>query len=427
MSSVASLQNLLQRLWSHIKGNKLILENFLSLGLINILNSSFHLIIYPILIRRVGAEAYGEYVYAFSIIAYFTTLVTYGLEMIGTRYIAIYSRDRNWKGKSEITSQIISIRFYLTILSLVVLVPMTLLIGSLAPYRTLLWAIFLSVISYIFMPGWYFIGIQNTRIYLYIQFITKVFLAIAIIFWVIDATDVSLYAFLVSINSIIFAGISFIYLIRKERLSIHLVSPKHCMSLVKESTPLFLSNLVITIKSAGLNLVIGNMFGMKSLTGYDFSMRVVTVVTSLVKQLNTALYPSVSTRYSLQRGQKLLRGELLLGLGIMGVMMLLAKPIIRIMGNGPIEPIILPIFTLLTAIIPIWLITGFFIELVLTANKQNKEVLFNQFISLATITLGVIIAVLLDVDIFMFAIIVLVSGLIEILFLYITSKRRSLI
>lgn len=427
MSPVASPQNLLQRLWSHIKGNKLILENFLSLGLINILNSSFHLIIYPILIRRVGADAYGEYVYASSIIAYFTTLVTYGLEMIGTRYIAIYSRDRNWKGKSEITSQIISIRFYLTILSLVVLVPMSLLIGSLAPYRTLLWAIFLSVISYIFMPGWYFIGIQNTRIYLYIQFITKVFLAFAIIFWVIDATDISLYAFLVSINSLIFAGISFCYLIRKEKLSIHLTSPRHCMSLVKESTPLFLSNLVITIKSAGLNLVIGNMFGMKSLTGYDFSMRVVTVVTSLVKQLNTALYPSVSTRYSLQRGQKLLRGELLLGLGIMGVMMLLAKPIIRIMGNGPIEPIILPIFTLLTAIIPIWLITGFFIELVLTANKQNKEVLFNQFISLATITLGVIIAVLLDVDIFMFAIIVLVSGLIEILFLYITSKRRSLI
>lgn len=427
MSPVASPQNLLQRLWSHIKGNKLILENFLSLGLINILNSSFHLIIYPILIRRVGAEAYGEYVYAFSIIAYFTTLVTYGLEMIGTRYIAIYSRDRNWKGKSEVTSQIISIRFYLTILSLVVLVPMSLLIGSLAPYRTLLWAIFLSVISYIFMPGWYFIGIQNTRIYLYIQFITKVFLAIAIIFWVIDATDISLYAFLVSINSLIFAGISFGYLIRKEKLSIHLASPKHCMSLVKESTPLFLSNLVITVKSAGLNLVIGNMFGMKSLTGYDFSMRVVTVVTSLVKQLNTALYPSVSTRYSLQRGQKLLRGELLLGLGIMGVMMLLAKPIIRIMGNGPIEPIILPIFTLLTAIIPIWLITGFFIELVLTANKQNKAVLFNQFISLATISLGVIIAVLLDVDIFMFAIIVLVSGLIEILFLYITSKRKSLI
>lgn len=427
MSPIASPQNLLQRLWSHIKGNKLILENFLSLGLINILNSSFHLIIYPILIRRVGAEAYGEYVYAFSIIAYFTTLVTYGLEMIGTRYIAIYSRDRNWKGKSEVTSQIISIRFYLTILSLVVLVPMSLLIGSLAPYRTLLWAIFLSVISYIFMPGWYFIGIQNTRIYLYIQFITKVFLAIAIIFWVIDATDISLYAFLVSINSLIFAGISFCYLIRKEKLSIHLAPPRHCISLVKESTPLFLSNLVITVKSAGLNLVIGNMFGMKSLTGYDFSMRVVTVVTSLVKQLNTALYPSVSTRYSLQRGQKLLRGELLLGLGIMGVMMLLAKPIIRIMGNGPIEPIILPIFTLLTAIIPIWLITGFFIELVLTANKQNKAVLFNQFISLATITLGVIIAVLLDVDIFMFAIIVLVSGLIEILFLYITSKRKSLI
>ena len=72
-----------------VRGNRLVLENFLSLGLINVLNSSFHLIIYPILIHRVGAEAYGAYVYAFSIITYFTTLVTYGLDMIGTREVAL--------------------------------------------------------------------------------------------------------------------------------------------------------------------------------------------------------------------------------------------------------------------------------------------------------------------------------------------------
>lgn len=427
MSPIASPQNLLQRLWSHIKGNKLILENFLSLGLINILNSSFHLIIYPILIRRVGAEAYGEYVYAFSIIAYFTTLVTYGLEMIGTRYIAIYSRDRDWKGKSEITSQIISIRFYLTILSLVVLVPMSLLIGSLAPYRTLLWAIFLSVISYIFMPGWYFIGIQNTRIYLYIQFIMKVFLAIAIVFWVIDATDISLYAFLVSINSLIFAGISFGYLIRKEKLSIHLASPRHCMSLVKESTPLFLTYMVTTFKTAGLNVVIGNLFGMSSLTAYDFSMKLVSNIALLIKQLNTALFPSVSASYSSNRIQRLLKWEIFLGLGVMLLLILLAKPIIWIMGNAPIESTVFPIFALLTALIPITLTSGFFNELVLTANGKNLAVFYVQILSFLLVTIGVAISICLNVSLVVFCTILIVSGVIEIGVLYVLCRKKLLL
>lgn len=422
-----SPKHILQRLWSTAKGHRLILENFLSLGLINVLNSSFHLIIYPILIRRLGAEAYGTYVYAFSIVNYFTTLVTYGLDMIGTRYLAIYDRDGDLEGKSRITSTLISSKLYLALLSLLIFVPIVLFIESLAPLRPLLWANFLVVVSYIFMPGWYYIGIQNTRPYLYIQVITKVLLALSIILWVLDATDVTLYALFVSINSIAFAGISFAYIMRKEQVALQLLTPLRCLSLLKQSTPLFLSNMLITIKSAGLNLVIGNMFGMTTLTGYDFSMRVVNTVTALTKQLNTALFPSVSANYTPERALKLLKTELFIGLAFMLGLILMAKPIIWIMGNGPIESLILPIFILLTSLIPIWLISGFFIELVLTANGKNKEVLYNQIISLGVIVIGVVIAYFLNVSVFSFATIVVASGLIEIGFLYWMAKRVKLI
>lgn len=427
MGDLSSHNNPLRRLWSTAKGHRLILENFLSLGLINVLNSSFHLIIYPILIRRVGAEAYGTYVYAFSIVNYFTTLVTYGLDMIGTRYLAIYDRDGDLEGKSRITSTLISSKLYLALLSLLIFAPIALFIESLAPLRPLLWANFLVVVSYIFMPGWYYIGIQNTRPYLYIQVITKVLLALSIILWVLDSTDVTLYALFVSINSIAFASISFAYIMHKEQIALQLLTPSRCLSLLKQSTPLFLSNMLITIKSAGLNLVIGNMFGMTTLTGYDFSMRVVNTVTMLTKQLNTALFPSVSANYTPARALKLLKTELFIGLGFMLGLILMAKPIIWIMGNGPIESLILPIFILLTSLIPIWLISGFFIELVLTANGKNREVLYNQMISLAVIVLGVAVAEILNVSVFSFAAIVVTSGLIEIVFLYLMSKRIKLI
>lgn len=425
MGDLSSHNNPLRRLWSTAKGHRLILENFLSLGLINVLNSSFHLIIYPILIRRVGAEAYGTYVYAFSIVAYFTTLVTYGLDMIGTRYLAISDRDDDTAGKSDITSRLISSKLYLALLAFLIFIPVVLCMESLSPYRSLLWANFLVVVAYVFMPGWYYIGIQTTRVYLYIQIITKVLLALAIIIWVLDATDITLYALFVSVNSIVFSTISLAYILQKQRVSLRIKTPRECLTLLRESTPLFLSNLVITVKSAGLNLVIGNMFGMTTLTGYDFSMRVVNTVTSLTKQLNTALFPSVSANFTRERANKLLRMEVFVGLAFMLALILLAKPIIWIMGNGPIESMIMPIFILLSALIPIWLITGFFIELVLTANGKNREVFYNQLISLGVIVTGVAIAYLMRFDVFSFAIVVVLSGLIEIAVLHLMSKKAE--
>lgn len=425
MGELSSHNNPLRRLWSTAKEHRLILENFLSLGLINVLNSSFHLIIYPILIRRVGAEAYGTYVYAFSIVAYFTTLVTYGLDMIGTRYLAISDRDEDTAGKSDITSRLISSKLYLALIAILIFIPIVLCMESLSPYRSLLWANFLVVVAYVFMPGWYYIGIQSTRVYLYIQIITKVLLALAIIIWVLDATDITLYALFVSVNSIVFSTISLAYILQKQRVSLRIKTPRECLTLLRESTPLFLSNLVITVKSAGLNLVIGNMFGMTTLTGYDFSMRVVNTVTSLTKQLNTALFPSVSANFTQERAKKLLKMEVFVGLAFMLALILLAKPIIWIMGNGPIESMIMPIFILLSALIPIWLITGFFIELVLTANGKNREVFYNQLISLGVIVAGVAIAYIMRFDVFSFAIVVVLSGLIEIAVLHYMSKKAD--
>lgn len=425
MGELSSHNNPLRRLWSTAKGHRLILENFLSLGLINVLNSSFHLIIYPILIRRVGAEAYGTYVYAFSIVAYFTTLVTYGLDMIGTRYLAISDRDNDTAGKSDITSRLISSKLYLALLAILIFIPVVLCMESLSPYRSLLWANFLVVVAYVFMPGWYYIGIQSTRVYLYIQIITKVLLALAIIIWVLDATDITLYALFVSVNSIVFSTISLAYILRKQGVPLRIKSPRECLTLLRESTPLFLSNLVITVKSAGLNLVIGNMFGMTTLTGYDFSMRVVNTVTSLTKQLNTALFPSVSAHFTQERAKKLLKMEVFVGLAFMLALILLAKPIIWIMGNGPIESMIMPIFILLSALIPIWLITGFYIELVFTANGKNREVFYNQLISLGVIVTGVTIAYIMRFDVFSFAIVVVLSGLFEIAVLHYMSKKAE--
>ena len=97
------------------------------------------------------------------------------------------------------------------------------------------------------------------------------------------------------------------------------------------------------------------------------------------------------------------------------------------MGNGPIESIVLPLFIVLSTLVPTWLISGFFIELVLTANGKNREVFYNQLISLGIISVGVGIAYLSDVSILGLSVIVVLAGILEVSFLYWMARRLNLL
>ena len=61
--------------------NKIVIENYFFMTFLQVLNSLFYLIIYPYLIRTLGVENYGLYVFATSISMYFVTFVAFGFEM----------------------------------------------------------------------------------------------------------------------------------------------------------------------------------------------------------------------------------------------------------------------------------------------------------------------------------------------------------
>ena len=65
------------------------MENFFSMTLISFLNTAFSLVLYPLLIRRLGAESYGSFVFAFSFVNYFLALVAFGYDTVGAKYVAV--------------------------------------------------------------------------------------------------------------------------------------------------------------------------------------------------------------------------------------------------------------------------------------------------------------------------------------------------
>ena len=58
------------------------------------MNSLFYLLIYPYLIRTLGAESYGLYVFAFSVSVYFVSLVQFGFDTPALKAISLNPDDK---------------------------------------------------------------------------------------------------------------------------------------------------------------------------------------------------------------------------------------------------------------------------------------------------------------------------------------------
>ena len=82
---------------------------------LQVINSLFYILIYPYLIRVLGAEAYGLYIYALSVVTYFIYLINFGFDLPGVKAVAQNALDRNKLEK--IFASIFTAKLYLLCLS----------------------------------------------------------------------------------------------------------------------------------------------------------------------------------------------------------------------------------------------------------------------------------------------------------------------
>ena len=113
-SSDSHMRNKITKGLLLLKNNKTIVENYFFMTILQILNSLFYLLIYPFLIRTLGVESYGLYIFAMSIVTYFITFVNFGFEMPAVKIIAQNPDDKLIKSKT--LSEVLSAKIYLEIL-----------------------------------------------------------------------------------------------------------------------------------------------------------------------------------------------------------------------------------------------------------------------------------------------------------------------
>lgn len=399
--------------------NKKVIENYFFMTLLQILNSLFYLLIYPFLIRTLGTESYGLYVFAFSISVYFVSLVQFGFDTPALKLISQFPNDRALH--SEVISTVFFSKSALFFLSLIIFFVLLITIDVFRANYWLFIICYFQVFSNILFPTWYFQGIQKMKVVTYIQLSLKL-ISLPILFVFINHPDDIIKFAAITISTGLLGGIIAMLILRYSN-SIKLIwVPIHKLKLgFKDAVPFFLSSSMNTIKQQTATILIGSFFTMTDVALYDLAMKIYSVPTTLISSINGALFPKMlNSKWSTIK--KVINIENIMGVFIIVVLVFFGKKIIMIMGGKemigayPILIILsLSVFTVLTV--------GAIFSFVFIPKGLYKYVAMNQFLALIGFVLFSLVGLVFFSNMLILPLAFAFSALVELVYSYLLLNK----
>ena len=414
------MRNHLQEFKKIFINNKKIAENYFFMTLLLVLNSFFGLLIYPYLIRTLGAESYGIYIFASTVVNYFICFIGFGFDMYGVRLIA--ENPFSIKKKSNVLSIIFTTKLYLEIVSIILAVLVSFVFPILRTYFWVYIVCFANTLLNIFFPTWYFQGVQKMRVVSYIQLIFKLLSLPFIFIFIKKPDDILLFAIIMTASSLLGALYAFIHLLVFERLKISLVPIKHTFVYIKESQYFFYTNFLNMMKIQTINLIIGTRYSMTDLALYDLANRIVSIPLMLITNINSALFPKVVSNFNVPLIKKILMTERIIGILAVLTVVVFGKIAIQILGGEAMEGSYW-IAVILSFTIFAFLQTSCYIGLILIPNRKDSYVLKDLILSFTTLFTLIVLGMLLSKNILVLPLAFSLAALAELLYLRNVSKK----
>lgn len=277
--------------------HKKIINNFLSLASLQMVNNVLPLLTIPYLVRVLGPEGYGAIVFAQSFIQYFVILTDYGFNLSATRRISTYRNDH--KKIVEIFSAVMSIKILLGLASFAVILILVSCVNKLNEDVVLYLLTFGTVIGSILFTSWFFQGIEDMKYITLLNVISKTLSAIMIFLFVKLKSDYILVP-LISLFGNVIVGIIGLFLIkRKYRVRYKRVSKQNIVEEFREGWHIFVSQLAISSYTITNTFILGVFTNNTTVGYYSAADKIVKIIVTAFYPLFNALYPHIAF-YSLK-------------------------------------------------------------------------------------------------------------------------------
>lgn len=403
------------------KENATVAENYVFMTVLQALNMCFYLLVYPFLIRVLGVDSYGLYVYAAAIVALFVTFVSFGYDLPAAKRIAENVGDKN--AMSQILSEVTTSKLLLEVFAMIVYFGLFLLLPKMQANPILFAIVFFQTITNIFFPQWYFQGVQRMRVVTYIQVAFKVLSLPFLFLFLHDAQDNWVYALIVTITAIAGGVVAWLIIVYKDGIKVRLVSLSAIQVSIRNALPFFLSNTTGVIKEQGVVLLIGQFLGMNDVAIYDLANKIILIPRTLFSKLNDALFPKMMAQQNESRRRKILTGEIVIGLVSIALIAIFGYWAVLLLGGASMMSSY-AVSVILSVTILTWLVVGALIYFYIIPSGKAFYITVNQLVALLTTFVFAGVGLFFTHSVYLLAVSLALSGLIEILFCSIVVRYK---
>ena len=320
---------------------KVLLSNFLSLGIVQGLNFLLPLLVVPYLLYTLGVEVFGLLAMATAFIAYFMILSDYGFNITATREISVYRE--NPEKLNEIVSSVLMIKVLLMLLGFSILLLSLFVFDTLGDDALIYLLTFGMVMGQVFFPIWFFQGMEKMGYIAILNIVAKLFFLIAILLFVKDKEDAYLVPLLNSLGFMVVGVVSLFYMHKTFKIRFVWQSYSVLRKYFLLGWHVFLSRMAVVFYTSS-NIFILGLFTSHTVVGYyAIADKVISALVSLGDILNQAFFPYLSKKWEENRQNyyqifyKVLKG-LVLGMVLMAMVVAWwASDIVRLLSGQAIE------------------------------------------------------------------------------------------
>jgi len=270
---------------------KIILKNFSYLWLLRIFNILSQFLLVSFLVRNLGSEKYGIFIWGYSIIQYLVIIVNFGFNTYAAKYI-----PENINRPTEINkvfTTIIGFKLFLYFITSLIFIILTLNIEAFSENSKLLMILLGIGFGEAIFPIWFFQGKEKLEIPTKIVFLFRLILVIITLLFISNENHLLRYAYyLTAINILI--GISGLYF-ALYKLDIHFIKVKfeYVAKIIKESLVFFIGSVFGKSFNFVAIFLIGLYFSMQDVASFDIAFKIIAAIQLPFETLSVALFPTL--------------------------------------------------------------------------------------------------------------------------------------
>lgn len=281
-----------------------VFKNIRGLLILQILCYVFPLIVVPYVSRVVGPSYLGKINFSQSYINYFLLIINFGFDFTATKRISIIKDDR--KALIETFNEVISAKIVLFVLSLIVFAVLTYSYPVLRKDLMLHCYSFLFCIGGVFLPVWFFQGIQEIQQLSYITLIIKLLTSISIIVLVVSPETYYWFAICTSGIQVIGGVVTYFIAVKKYKIPFYFTGLARIWELINSEKLFFLSTVVIHLYTTTNIFLLGLFVEAKEVGIYTASVKLISIVSSVcITPISQAFFPEIANRLNKDKSEGL--------------------------------------------------------------------------------------------------------------------------